>query len=131
MKDKERTKKNLIEQDTDITDCKKIEAREKEYISEIKFLADTAMDFVEFPPEKDIFQYIGEKVQEIIGDAIIYVNEFDKEKDGFVVRYFEGFGNNFKKVLSIVGKDPTLSFNRSVGLPLYSVTVDFATDGTR
>ncbi|HCL90543.1 MAG TPA: hypothetical protein DHW70_04405 [Candidatus Atribacteria bacterium] len=73
----------------------------------MKFLADTAMDFVEFPLEKDIFQYIGEKVQEIIGGAVIYVNEFDKEKDGFVVRYLGGFGNNFKKVLSIVGKDPT------------------------
>ena len=107
MKDKEKTKKKLIEQDTDITDCKKTEACEKEYISEIKFLADTAMDFVEFPLEKDIFQYIGEKIQEIVGNAIVYVNEFDKEKDGFVVRYLEGFGNNFKKVLSIVGKDPT------------------------
>jgi len=107
MKDKEKTKKKLIEQDTDITDCKKTEASEKEYISEIKFLADTAMDFVEFPLEKDIFQYIGEKIQEIIGNAIVYVNEFDKEKDGFVVRYLKGFGNNLKKVLSIVGKDPT------------------------
>ena len=107
MKDKEKTKKKLIEQDTDITDCKKTEACEKEYISEIKFLADTAMDFVKFPLEKDIFQYIGEKVREIIGNMIVYVNEFDKEKDGFVVRYLEGFGNNFKKVLSIVGKDPT------------------------
>ena len=107
IKDKEKTKKKLIEQDTDITDCTKTEARKREYIYEMKFLADTAMDFIEFPLEKDIFQYIGEKLREIIGNAIVYVNEFDKEKDGFVVRYLGGFGNNFKKVLSIVGKDPT------------------------
>jgi len=107
MKDKEKTKKKLIEQDTDITGYKKTKGREREYISEMKFLADTAMEFVEFPLEKDIFQYIGEKIQEIIGNAIVYVNEFDKKKDGFVVRYLEGFGNNFKKVLSTVGKDPT------------------------
>lgn len=85
----------------------KTEGSEREYVSEMKFLADTAMDFVEFPLEKDIFQYIGEKVQEIIGDAIIYVNEFDKEKDGFVVRYLGGYGKKFKKVLSVIGKDPT------------------------
>ena len=85
----------------------KTEGSEREYISEMKFLADTAMDFVEFPLEKDIFQYVGEKVQEIIGDAIIYVNEFDKEKDGFVVRYLGGYGKKFKKVLSVIGKDPT------------------------
>ena len=107
MKDKEKTKKKLTEQYADIADYKKTEGSEKEYIYEIKFLADTAMDFVEFPLEKDIFQYIGEKVQEIIGDAVIYVNEFDKEKDGFVVRYLKGFGKDIKKTLAIVGKDPT------------------------
>jgi PAS domain S-box-containing protein/putative nucleotidyltransferase with HDIG domain len=96
-----------MEQDSDIVDYKKIEGIESEYISEMKFLADTAMDFVEFPLEKDIFRYIGEKIQEIIGNAVIYVNEFDKEKDGFVVRYLKGLENNLKKVLSIVGKDPT------------------------
>jgi len=99
MKGKEKTKKKPIEQDSDITDYKKTEGSEREYISEMKFLADTAMDFVEFPPEKDIFQYVGEKVQEIIGDAVIYVNEFDKEKGGFVVRYIGGYGKYFKKVI--------------------------------
>ncbi|MCK4240706.1 MAG: PAS domain S-box protein [Candidatus Atribacteria bacterium] len=106
MKDKEKTKKILIEPYTDITDYKKTEVSEREYISEMKFLADTAMDFVEFPLEEDIFQYVGEKVQEIIGDAVVFVNEFDKNKDGFVVRYLGGYGKKFKKVLSIVGKDP-------------------------
>lgn len=106
-KDKEKTKKKPIEQDAAITDYKQTEGSEREYISEMKFLADTAMDFVEFPPEKDIFQYVGEKVKEIIGNAIVYVNEFDKEKDGFVVRYLGGYGKKFKKVLSILRKDPT------------------------
>jgi PAS domain S-box-containing protein/putative nucleotidyltransferase with HDIG domain len=99
MEDKEKTKKKPIEQDSDITDYKKTEGREREYISEMKFLADTAMDFVEFPLEKDIFQYIGEKVQEIIGNAVIYVNEFNKDKDGFIVRYLKGFGKDIKKIL--------------------------------
>ena len=106
MEDKEKTKKVLTEPYTDITDYKETEGSEREYISEMKFLADTAMDFVEFPLEKDIFQYIGEKVQEITGNAVIFVNEFDKEKDGFVVHYLGGYGKKFKKVLSIVGKDP-------------------------
>jgi PAS domain S-box-containing protein/putative nucleotidyltransferase with HDIG domain len=118
MKDKEKTKKKLIEQYTDITDYKKTEGREREYIPEMKFLADTAMDFVEFSLEKDIFQYIGEKVQEIIGDAVIFANEFDKEKDGFVVRYLGGYGKKFKKVLSIVGKDPTKMVYKMVGLEI-------------
>jgi len=107
MKDKEKTKKKPIEQDSDITDYKKTEGSEREYISEMKFLADTAMDFVEFSLEKDIFQYIGEKVQEIIGSAVIYVNEFNKDKDGFIVRYLKGLGKDIKKTLTIIGKDPT------------------------
>ena len=118
MKDKEKTKKKFIEQYTDITDYKKTEGSEREYISEMKFLADSAMDFVEFPLEKDIFKYVGEKVQKIIGDAVIYVNEFDKEKDGFVVRYLGGYGKKFKKVLSIVGKDPTKMVYKIVGLEI-------------
>ena len=107
MKDKEKTKKKPIEQDSDITDYKKTEGSEREYISEMKFLADTAMDFVEFPLEKDIFQYIGEKVQGIIGSAVIYVNEFNKDKDGFIVRYLKGLGKDIKKAFAIIGKDPT------------------------
>jgi len=118
MKDKEKTKKKLIEQDTDINDYKKTEGREMEHISEMKFLADTAMDFVEFSLKKDIFKYIGEKVQEIIGDAVIYVNEFDKEKDGFVVRYLGGYGKKFKKVLSVIGKDPTKMVYKIVDLEI-------------
>ena len=118
MKDKEKIKKKPIEQDTDITDYQKTEGSEREYIPEMKFLADTAMDFVEFPLEKDIFQYIGEKVQEIIGNAIVYVNEFDKERDGFVVRYLEGFSGKMKKVLSIVGKDPTKMVYKIGGLEI-------------
>ena len=118
MKDKEKTKKKLIEQYTDITDYKKTEGSEREYIFEMKFLSDTAMDFVDFSLKKDIFKYIGEKVQEIIGDAIIYVNEFDKEKDGFVVRYLGGYGKKFKKVLSILGKDPTKMVYKIGGLEI-------------
>src|SRR5665648_907374 len=118
MKYKEKTKKIPIEQYNDITDYKKTEESEREYISEMKFLADTAMDFVEFPLEKDIFQCIGEKVQEIIGNAIVYVNEFDKERDGFAVRYLGGFGNNLKKVLSIIGKDPTKMVYKIGGLEI-------------
>ena len=118
MKDKEKTKKKLIEQYTDITDYKKTEGSEREYIFEMKFLSDTAMDFVDFSLKKDIFKYIGEKVQEIIGDAIIYVNEFDKEKDGFVVRYLGGYGKKFKKVLSVIGKDPTKMVYKIVDLEI-------------
>ena len=118
MKDKEKTKKKLIGEYTDITDYKETKGSEREYISEMKFLANTAMDFVEFPLEKDIFQYVGEKVQKIIGNAIVYVNEFDKERDGFVVRYLEGFNGQMKKVLSIIGKDPTKMVYKIGGLEI-------------
>ena len=118
MKDKEKTKKKLIGEYTDITDYKETKGSEREYISEMKFLANTAMDFVEFPLEKDIFQYVGEKVQKIIGNAIVYVNEFDKERDGFVVRYLEGYGENLKKILSILGKDPTKMVYKIGGLEI-------------
>ena len=116
MKDKEKTKEKLIEQDADIADYKQTEGSERGYISEMKFLSDTAMDFVEFPLEKDIFQYIGEKVQEIISNVIVYVNEFDKEKDGFVVRYLGGYGKDIKKALSIIGKDPAKMVYKIDGL---------------
>ena len=118
MKDKEKTKKNPIGEYTNIANYKETEGSERQYISEMKFLADTAMDFVEFSLERDIFKYIGEKVQEIIGDAVIYVNEFDKEKDGFVVRYLGGYGKKFKKVLSVIGKDPTKMVYKIVGLEI-------------
>lgn len=96
-KDKEKTKKKPIEQDAAITDYKQTEGSEREYISEMKFLADTAMDFVEFPPEKDIFQYVGEKVKEIMVMQLFMLMNLIKKKMDLLFVILEDMEKNLKK----------------------------------
>ncbi len=47
----------------DITERKKAEEKEKQYASSLAFLSSTAMEFVEFPFESDIYQFIGKRLR--------------------------------------------------------------------
>ena len=62
----------------DITERKKAEEKEKQYASSLAFLSRTAMEFVEFPSESDIYQFIGKRLRELVGNSFVLVNSFDE-----------------------------------------------------
>ncbi len=72
----------------DITKRKLAEEKEKRYLKSSNFLATTAMDFVNFPIDNNIYHYIGEKLLKLLNkkkELLIY--ELDNEGHGELKYY--------------------------------------------
>jgi hypothetical protein len=70
-------------------------------------LSEAAMQFVEFPQNKDIYTFIGEKLKEFTGENItIIVNSIDTEKDILVTRSVLGLGKLSDTVSGLLGRYP-------------------------
>ncbi len=91
----------------DITERKRAEEKEKTHHKNIQLLSNTAMQFVEFPQDKDIYTFIGEKLKEFTGEnSIIVVNSIDTERDILTNRTVLGLGKLSEKVAGLIGKHP-------------------------
>jgi PAS domain S-box-containing protein len=77
----------------------------KHYISNTSFLARTAMDLVDLPPVDDIYQYIVDRLMELVPGAYAYLFSWDEASHRFVVRVVAGEG--FRDALTeLLGRDP-------------------------
>ncbi len=110
MEDLERRGKELnalnIQLQQEIIERKQAEEKEKQYIRDQKYLSETAMGFVELPPDANIYEYIAEHLKKLVGNSIVIVNSFDPESNLTQVRAITGMGKLSKSVLKILGKDP-------------------------
>lgn len=80
-------------------------------LSEVSFLSRCAMDFIELPLDEDIFQYIGERIKELIGEGVVIINSFDEESDSLRVRVVLGAGELITGAIRALGRHPVgLSF---------------------
>jgi PAS domain S-box-containing protein len=78
----------------------------KKYTWDLGFLSRTSMEFVEFPLEENIYQLIGERLKELVGDCVIAINSYNKATDSLSTRAVEGLGKYSKAVLKLIGRDP-------------------------
>ncbi|MCK4782123.1 MAG: PAS domain S-box protein, partial [Desulfobacteraceae bacterium] len=95
------------------TERKQAEEKEKEHHKNIQLLSNTAMKFVEFPADKNIYNFIGEQLRELIGkDSYIVINAIDEEKSILTTRTVLGLGKLSDKVAGLLGKHPVgMTFN--------------------
>lgn len=78
----------------------------QKYIRDLGFLSRTSTEFVEFSPDESIYQLIGERLKELVGDCVIAINSYDKKTDVFCTRAVEGLGKYSKAVLKLIGRNP-------------------------
>jgi PAS domain S-box-containing protein len=90
----------------DITKLEEAKNEREQHARDLEFLSKTAMDFVEFAPDADIYKYIGEKVKELAGDFMIGVLSFDHKSKTLTAQSVLGLGKISKAALKIVGRDP-------------------------
>ena len=92
----------------DITKRKQAEDKVKEHHKNIELLSETAMQFVEFPQDKDIYVFIGEQLRELAGkDSYIVVNSVDEETSISTIRAVLGLGKSTDKIEKIFGRHLT------------------------
>lgn len=91
----------------DITERKKGEEKEKQYASSLAFLSRTAMEFVELPSGSDIYQFIGKRLRELVGNSLVLVNSFDETTKCIQAQAFLGARKEIENIIKILRKDPT------------------------
>jgi len=117
MKDKNKTNEHLIEElkklRRQISELRRkeikfreAEEREKRYVRDLKSLSKIAVELVDLPFEEDIYQFIAEKLKELVGNCIVIMNSFDEESNTFCVRSVLGIAKHMDKVLKILGRHP-------------------------
>ncbi len=74
------------------------EAQERQYLEDFDFLSRTAMGFVEFPLEENLFAYIARELNNLVHNAIVIVSSFDSNNKCFTIRALNA-NENWVKVL--------------------------------
>ena len=108
---------------------KRTTLEEQRYLRTLASLSRAAMGFVELDPEQNIYQYIGQQLRELVGDAGIAVSSFNSNTGAFTIestpgleQYEEGLTNLFGPppwVLSMpaqLGHVPAISSGKLVKL---------------
>ena len=90
----------------DVTQKKIIEEIRTRHINTLRFISRSAMDFVGLPPEKNVYQFIGEKVSELAGDSIVVVSSYNEENDKFHASAILGINKYLSNIVNILGKNP-------------------------
>jgi len=96
-----------LQRDKQDKERKLAEEKVKEHHKNIELLSNTAMRFVEFPHDKDIYTFIGEQLRELIGkDSYIVINTIDAEKSILTTRAVLGIGKFTDKIAKLLGRHP-------------------------
>jgi PAS domain S-box-containing protein len=99
-------KKRVEELERKIADRKRDNDVFQKYTQDLRFLSRTSLEYIEFPIEKSIYQLIGERLKELVGDCVIAINSYDKETDSLCTHAVEGLGKYSKAVLKLIGRNP-------------------------
>jgi PAS domain S-box-containing protein len=91
----------------DITDRLADEHRLRRHAEELAFLAETASHFVDVAPSEDIFEYVGEKIAEMVGPrCIVAVSQFDESDGKYFLRSLQGAATVLARLTQIMGVNP-------------------------
>ncbi|MDA3813956.1 MAG: PAS domain S-box protein [Candidatus Cloacimonetes bacterium] len=91
----------------DISERKQAEEQEKDHRRNIELISETAMKFVEFQQDENIYTYIGEQLRDFIGkDSYVIVNSVNEEAHSSTIQTVLGMGKFTDKISKLLGKHP-------------------------
>ncbi len=76
------------------------------HMRSLAFLTKVASELVEFPSKKDIYQFIGNQVKDLVGDAIVIVNSYDAKSGLLNVRAILGAEKYVSAMIRTLGREP-------------------------
>lgn len=79
----------------------RLEARSRK---RLEFLSRTAMGFVSLKPEDDLYDYIAQRLREIVGDGYVMVNTFDDQTRSFRLRALLGRQGPLRRFFELYGR---------------------------
>lgn len=106
-----------IEQYIDITDYKKTEKRNSEYVKELEIISEMAVNLIRYSDIDHICHYIGQKIYEMCDKSYVMVTLFDRESEKIYIKDYFGLDRYLKSIMKIAPKDP-----RKMGYPPEDMT---------
>ncbi len=82
------------------------ENSERDYNRNLLFLSNTALKFLSFSSDDDIFLFIGKRLAELTRNAIIIVSSYNETNQLLSVRFISGINRYLNNILQILGKTP-------------------------
>ncbi|HNY10443.1 MAG TPA: PAS domain S-box protein [Candidatus Wallbacteria bacterium] len=82
------------------------EEKELQSKKEILFLEESAMTFVKFPSNADIYNYIVKKIHSLAANCYVMVNSFDEAETIATTMAFYGIEKHIEKILEVLGRHP-------------------------
>jgi hypothetical protein len=80
--------------------------RARQYAREVEYLYRTALDLVAFPPDRDVYPYVAERLKDLAGDIIVAVSSYDAETGLIECRAVAGLGRFAEGMLKLLGRSP-------------------------
>ncbi|MDR1671937.1 MAG: response regulator [Bacteroidales bacterium] len=90
----------------DMTKEKHAEREISIYKENMFFLSNTALKFLTFSNEDDIFIYIGKCISKIVPKSVIAVFSYDSATDISYIRYISGIFLHIEQIINILGNSP-------------------------
>ena len=72
----------------------------------LDFLAETSVRLIELRNDKDFYNYIGDKLKQLAGNAVVIVNSIDMKTFTLTNKFINGLGKFTDKIISLIGQNP-------------------------
>ena len=116
----------------DVTETKRIQRREWEYVHDLMMLSRSAIDLVQLSPEDDVYRFAAQRLGEFAPGAVVIVNAVDDVSTAFQVRAVVGVGDRMDTLVKIMGQHPvgaTIPINGEARASLTSARLERLADG--
>jgi signal transduction histidine kinase len=90
----------------DSADIENSQESEQNYSRNLLFLSNTALKFLSFSNDDDIFIFIGKKLAEITHNSIIVVASYSEINNLLSVRFISGINRYLNNILQLLDKNP-------------------------
>ena len=90
----------------DISERRLAEERDARHARQMAFLSRTALELVELPPQNDIYLFVAERLKELAGALLVFVNAREPGNRLIRTRAVAGLGQFAEKAAGLIGRNP-------------------------
>ncbi len=90
----------------DVSSQKSAERKALNYQENMLFLSHSALKFLTFSDDDDIFIFIGKSLSKIVPKSVVIVFSYDQNSNISYIRYLSGIYSHIDSIIDILGKPP-------------------------
>jgi PAS domain S-box-containing protein len=90
----------------DISERRLAEERDARHVRQMTFLSRTALELVELTPEDDIYLLVAERLKELAGAQLVFVNAYEPGNRLIRTRAAVGLGSFAERAAALIGRSP-------------------------